>query len=216
MTNQPIPTADPPRARGGPAPVRRSQQQRLAQTRAKLLDATIEILLHDGYAALTTRAVHELAGVSHGAQVHHFPYRIDLVTAAIDELAQRRIGEFAKHVATLPTDPADRAGQLLDLVWEDFSSDVFTVFVKVWVAAADDPELHARLVPIEHDLARSIGEIIRTTAGDLPDTHAAARLPAVLHAIRGLALTQEFEPRDRRGRDPWPELRASLLEILCG
>jgi hypothetical protein len=35
-------------------------------------------------------------------------------------------------------------------------------------------------------------------------------------AVRGLALTEHFEPRGRRRRDPWPDTRATLLEMLFG
>ena len=78
-----------------------SQEERRAETRAKLLDATIECLLEEGYAGTTTRRVAELAGVSQGAQTHHFPYRVDLVAAAIERLAQhgRRVSAARGRLA---------------------------------------------------------------------------------------------------------------------
>src|SRR5690242_5936361 len=69
-----------------PVKTRRTQEQRRAETRAKLLDAAIESLLEVGYAATTTRAVAQRAGVSSGAQTHHFPRRVDLVAAAVEHL----------------------------------------------------------------------------------------------------------------------------------
>ena len=36
-----------------------------------------------------------------------------------------------------------------------------------------------------------------------------------LATVRGLALTERFEPRDRRRRDLWPEVRSALLEALA-
>jgi AcrR family transcriptional regulator len=215
MTIQPMPNTTPSRTRGQQTPPRRTQQERRDETRAKLLDATIESLLEVGYAATSTRRVAELAGVSHGAQVHHFRFRVDLVAAATEELAKRRIAEFRERVAKLPADPARRAAMLLDLVWADFSSSLFTVFVKVWVAAADDPALHARLVPIERELAYRIGETVHELAGELVDAPSwERRLRVVLSALRGLALRESFEPDDRRARDPWPETRETLLELL--
>ncbi len=70
---------------------------------------------------------------------------MDLVTAAVQRLADQRIAEIESSVPDLPPDPHERVSALLDGMWRDYSSDVFTVFVKVWVAAADDPELSARL-----------------------------------------------------------------------
>jgi AcrR family transcriptional regulator len=193
----------------------RRQEERSAETRTKLLEATVESILEVGYAATTTRRVAEVAGVSQGAQTHHFPYRVDLVSAAVEHLAERRIAALRQHAAGLSAAPRERIGVLLDLIWADYSSPLFTVFVKVWVVAADDPELYARLVPVEHRLVQVIGELSRELVGDLARRPKARRLLlTVLSSMRGLALTQQFEPRRGKGSDPWPDLRESMLELL--
>ena len=194
---------------------RHTQEERTAITRAKLLEATIESLLEGGYAATTTRRVAELAGVSQGAQTHHFRYRVDLVAAAIEHLAERRIDDLSRQVRRLEPDPVERLPAVLDLLWADFSGPLFMVFVKVWVAAADDKELHQRLVPIERVLARAIQREVSAMMGDLPHPpDFEARLTIVLATMRGLSLTQRFEPRAERGRDPWPAVRETLISSL--
>ena len=168
-------------------------------------------MLEVGYAGTTTRRVAELAGVSQGAQSHHFPRRVDLVGAAVEHLAARRVGELRELAGDLPAEPSQRVAALLDLIWADFSSPIFTVVVKLWVAAADDPELYARLVPVERQLARAIAAAAEDFGGELvgrPEWTGSLLL--ALSAIRGLALGERFEPRRPR-RDPWPELRAALL-----
>jgi AcrR family transcriptional regulator len=194
---------------------RRTQEERRAETRAKLLDATIESVLEVGYAATTTRRVAELAGVSPGAQSHHFPHRADLVGAAIERLADRRITELHELAGSFPADPYERLEMLLDVLWADFSSSTFTVFVKIWVAAADEPELYARLIPIERRIARATVELAVSLAGDLTDRPGwEDHMQLALTVVRGLALTEQFEPRGRRRRDPWPEIRRTLLEAF--
>ncbi|MCU1678649.1 MAG: betI 15 [Frankiales bacterium] len=196
-------------------PVRRTQEERTAETRGKLLDATIQSVLDVGYAATTTRRVTELAGVSQGAQTHHFPYRVDLVGAAVERLAEQRIAEAAEKARGLPQAQEARGGALLDLLWQDFSSPVFTIFVKLWIAAADDPDLHARLVPVEREVRGRILELAAEFGGDLMKVPGwEGRLTLALSAMRGLALTQAFEPRAKRGRDPWPAMRAELERLL--
>jgi AcrR family transcriptional regulator len=181
------------------------------------MDATITSLLEAGYAATTTRRVAELAGVSQGAQTHHFPYRVDLVTAAVQHLAEQRIASIAARIAELPEDPALRVPELLDLLWIDFSSDIFTVFVKVWVAAADDRELYDRLVPIERVVARAITEHAALhMQGVEVREDAEGRVTTMLATLRGLALWQRFEPRAQRSRDPWPSVRPVLVELVLG
>jgi len=193
-----------------PVPTR-TQEERRAETRGKLLDATLLSLADVGFAATTARRVSELAGVSLGAQTHHFPHRVDLLGAAIEWAAQRRVDELREIAGDLPGGPEERLGALLDIIWNDFSSPTFDVFVKLWVAAADDPDLYARLVPAE---SRLTAEIAALSAEIMPEGIASRRLSMALTTVRGLALTEHFEPRGRRRRDPWPDTRATLLEFL--
>ena len=44
---------------------------------------------------------------------------------------------------------ARRTPGLLDVLWTAFTDELYTVWVKVWIAAADDPELYAALAPLE-------------------------------------------------------------------
>lgn len=196
---------------------RRTQEQRRAETRAKLLDATVASLLKVGVAGTTTRRVSELAGVSMGAQTHHFPHRGDLLSGAAQWIADDRVARLRALAAELPSTASDRLPALLDLLWADFSSDVFTVFVKLWVEAADDPDLYERMVEIEHQLARTITEAALEFMGEFADRPGwESRLLLALSALRGLALTERFEPRERSRRDPWPPLRRALIESLQG
>lgn len=176
-----------------------TQQERRDATRSKLLDATIQSLLDAGYAATTTRRVAELAGVSAGAQTHHFPHRVDLVGAAVERLAEQRI-------AALEDFEANDIRAVLDVLWADFSSDLFAIFVKLWVAAADDPDLYARLVPIERAMTREIAAAI--------PKELRVQATVALATMRGLALTQRYEPTGRRRADAWPQVRPLLERLL--
>jgi AcrR family transcriptional regulator len=201
--------------RSSEADGRRTQEQRRAETRAKLLDATIESLLEVGVGGTTTRRVSELAGVSMGAQTHHFPHRSDLLAAAAERIAEQRVARLRALSRELPRHSSDRLQGLLDLLWADFSSDVFTVFVKLFVEAADDPELYQRMIEIERRLARTITEAAVEFMGELANRSGwEARLLLALSALRGLALTERFEPREQARRDPWPTLREALIESL--
>lgn len=182
--------------------------------RTRLLGATIESLAHDGYAATTLRAVAARAGVSSGAMTHHFPRRTDLIGAAIETLTEQRIAVLRS--AGLPDAPGDRVRAILDLVWQDFSSDVFRVIVKLWVAADDDPELYERLVPMERLLAVEISRSVAALGEDIGEEDIAARITTVLAAIRGLALTDAFEPGRRRPpAKQWALVRPVLERLLA-
>lgn len=128
---------------------RRTQAERSAATQARLLDATIDCLAELGWARTTTTEVVRRAGVSRGAQVHHFPTKDDLVVAAVDHLFVRRTAEFRAAFVGLPPEErtADRA---VDLLWDIFQGPTFAAWLEVVVAARTDERLRAALTPVEH------------------------------------------------------------------
>ena len=63
--------------------------------RARLLEATVDCLVERGFAGTSTTLVSERAGVSRGAQLHHFPTKNDLVVAAVEHLTEVRGAELA-------------------------------------------------------------------------------------------------------------------------
>jgi AcrR family transcriptional regulator len=199
------------------APPRRTQDQRRAETRRRLLDATIECVAELGYAGATTRRIAERAEVSVGAVTHHFQYRVDLVAAAVEELVRRRLVALREALDALPDVRAERVRATLDLLWGDFSGPLFTVMVKLWIAAGDEEELYNRMVPLERLLARAAAKL-QPELGLDPEEGAGiginARYAVVISTLRGLALSRAFEPREGAVRDPWPAYRAELERYL--
>lgn len=151
--------ASPSRA---PRPARRTQAERSAETRARLLDATLDCLVERGWSGTTTTEVAERAGVSRGAELHHFPTRAELVAAAVRHLAERRLAEFARAVAALPAG-SDPVSAGVDLLWSIFSDPLAYALLELVVAARTDEELRASLEPearrVEERLARFSREI---------------------------------------------------------
>ncbi len=78
-----------------PTSPRRSQQERSATTRARVVEATVTSLVELGYAATTISRVQERAGVARGTLLHHFPHRADLLVAVVEDVADRRLHVLA-------------------------------------------------------------------------------------------------------------------------
>jgi AcrR family transcriptional regulator len=196
-----------------PHPTTRTQAERSGRTHARLLAATIECLAEHGYHATTTRRVAATAGVSLGALSHQFPSRLDLIAATLDDAVRRGAGELRGRIdAEVLADPA----RLLDLLWSYFHNELFTVWIKVWLAAAEDEALYARLAPIERRLNRMFAAITADSRPpDVPKDLWTRRLTTSLHALRGLELQLALEPgRAAPRRDPWPVVRAELVATL--
>ena len=172
----------------------RTQEERSASTRGALLDATIDCLVEYGYAGTTTTKVAERAGISRGAQMHHFGQKAPLVVAALLRLAERRRRELLERGARELPDHPDPAAAL-DILWSTFSGPLFTAALELWMAARTDPELAEHLLPAE----REIGRGARQTARELcPGTDPDLALELAANAMRGIALQQLLNPSAAR------------------
>lgn len=125
-----------------------SKAERGAATRARMLDATIASLIELGWSGTSTTEVVRRAGVSRGAQVHHYPTKDDLVLAAIEHLLERRLLEYHAAFDSLPT-TSRTPGIALDLLWDMCAGPTFDAWLELAVAARRDPVLHARFVEVE-------------------------------------------------------------------
>jgi len=127
---------------GGPV------QERSVATRAALLDAALDTLVERGYAATTTIEVARRAGVSRGAQLHHFPSKAALLTAAVEHLLDRRLAEYRDAFAGV--DPnADLLDAGIDLLWSMYQGPTFVAWVELWVAARTDADLRTAVTYME-------------------------------------------------------------------
>jgi AcrR family transcriptional regulator len=147
---------------------RRTQADRTAAMRGRLLDATIACLNDLGYARTSTPEIARRAGVSRGAQLHHFPTKMELVTAAVEHLFTRRHQEFLEAFDRLPAG-TDRAASAIDLLWTMFSGPTFYAWLELAVASRTDPELRTHFTATTDRLM----ETVRGTFRDLfsaPDT----------------------------------------------
>ena len=175
------------------APSRRTQEERSAGTRAALLDSTLELLVEVGYARTTTQAVAARAGLSRGAQLHHFPTRAELVVAAVRHLAEKRLAELALTDAT-----AAGLGRLATL----FTGPLFLAALELVVAARTDPDLRAAVLPFEAEVVHGTRALAARML-DLPLTHPRCKdlVDLTLDLLRGLgvaALLGDSADLDRR------------------
>lgn len=182
------------------------QEERTRAMRLRLLAATVDCLAEHGWAGTSTTLVSQRAGVSRGAQLHHFPTKNDLVVAAVEHLALVRRDELAQAAAALPTG-APRTRAVLEMLGEHFTSDVFVAALELWVAARSAPTLLAALGPFERTTGRETHRLTVTML-DADETQPGARelVQATLDLIRGLGLANTIsDDHARRSRilDRW-------------
>jgi AcrR family transcriptional regulator len=74
-----------------PARKRKSQAERSELTRNRVVEAASQLIRLRGYSGLSTEEISRRAGVSRGAQRHHFPTKNDLMLATLRYLNEKML-----------------------------------------------------------------------------------------------------------------------------
>ena len=192
--------------------IRVPQEERTRAMRARLLEATVESLVERGWAGTSTTVVSQRAGVSRGAQLHHFPTKNALVLAAVEHLSEARRAELRTAAATLPTGPR-RTRAVLGILAEHFTSPIFTAALELWVAARTDAQLLAAVGPLEQRVGREVHRLTVDLLG-VDESRPGTRelVQATLDLVRGLGLANTISD-DRRRRNRILDAWADLLDV---
>ena len=194
---------------GVTATARVPQEERTRAMRSRLLEATVECLVERGYSGTSTTLVSERAGVSRGAQLHHFPTKNDLVVAAVEHLTQIRGAEVAAAVDKLPRG-ARRTRAVLTMLGDHFSSPVFIAALELWVAARTDEVLLAAVGPLEQRVGREVHRLtVEALGADESRPGVRELVQATLDLVRGLGLADTISDDARRRRrilDHWADV----------
>lgn len=194
---------------------RRTQDERSAHTRNALLDATVECLVVDGYANLTTTRIATVAGVSRGAQVHHFPTKAGLVGEAVEHLTMRVLESVTRDLGELRHEQ-DRVERGLDLLWRTFHGKLFQAVLQISIASATNPELAGHARRMERAVREMVQPAARLLFGD------AAEVPgfddALLTAVQtvtGLAVVRQMAGiSDAEMELRWRRTRSQLRRLI--
>jgi AcrR family transcriptional regulator len=202
---------------------RRTQAQRTEDTRRKILDAAVGLLSARGYAGFRTADVSELAGVSRGAQTHHFPSKDDLVVAVVEHVFQR-----ASEQAIVRS----RRSQSVDDALKAMLADSQEFFFSELFLIALDLAIQSRMKAKEQDENKgsAVGDISAATRlpveahwrdaliqSGVPKNVADDLLWLTISIVRGLAvrrLWQHDAPRFKRLFKLWREMVACYLSSL--
>ncbi|VXB94750.1 TetR/AcrR family transcriptional regulator [Nocardioides sp. AX2bis] len=197
------------------APARVPQEERTRVMRARLLEATVECLVERGFAGTSTTLVSQRAGVSRGAQLHHFPTKDALVVAAVEHLSEVRCRELVAAAAALPTGER-RTRAVLGMLADHFTSPVFTAALELWVAARTDPGLLGAVAPLEQRVGRETHRLtVELLGADELAPGVRELVQATLDLVRGLGLADTItDDARRRSRilDEWAGVLDAALK----
>ncbi|GAA4749168.1 TetR family transcriptional regulator [Nocardioides endophyticus] len=196
-------------------PTRVPQEERTRVMRARLLEATVDCLVERGFAGTSTTLVSERAGVSRGAQLHHFPTKNALVVAAVEHLTEKRGAELAAAAASLPEGPRHTRA-VMQMLGDHFASPVFIAALELWVAARTDAHLLAAVGPLEQRVGRETHRLtVELLGADESVPGVRELVQATLDLVRGLGLANTISDDTRRRvriLDTWADTLDTVLK----
>jgi AcrR family transcriptional regulator len=199
------------------APSRAPQQERSRVTQQRLLTATIDCLVEYGWSGATTTVIAERAGVSRGAQLHHYPTRAALVMAAVEYLCELRGAELRLEAAAAldGVRPEQRLDRVIDMLASAFTGPMFVAALELWVAARTDPELRDALIPMEARVGREMHRLtVDLLRADESQPGVREAVQVTLDLLRGLGVANMLTDDSARRAAllaVWKEQLASLL-----
>lgn len=160
-------------------------------TRERLVEAAIDCLAEMGYAATSTNAVCERAGLSRGTQLHHFPSKHELLVGAVEHLLLGQIAQIQADLDVVRSAP-DPVRAVVDRIWASFCGPLYYAAAELWMAARTDPALHAVVYSAErrmgHEIHGAFHDIFPSAIGTSPGFDEA--LNTAIYLMRGLAMTR--------------------------
>jgi AcrR family transcriptional regulator len=184
-----VPSAARPARHSVEVARRRTQAERSEETRTRILKAAANLIRKRGYARFRTAEVAEEAGLSRGAQLHHFPTKDSLVVATLEY-----VFEQAQVLSRRRASAVNRPRDLIEAVIEDarefFFSEHFMVAIDIVLSTSTDQSVRKQILDISRKARRPV-ETAWTgalAASGVPGQLASDIVALTLSLVRGMAL----------------------------
>ncbi len=166
---------------------RKTQQERSADTTARLLEATLDLLHARGFYRVSTAEIAEHAGVSRGALTHHFASKEDIVVAAIER--QLRSSTAVLHRMAADIRRSDRsASEIVDFIWRLMNDRLYYVTMEYMPEARHNEDFRSKILPVVKEFHKGLdavwGELAEQSGMDAG--RALVLMNATMCTIRGL------------------------------
>ncbi|MCW2859860.1 MAG: transcriptional regulator, TetR family [Actinoallomurus sp.] len=153
----------------------------------------MECLVELGWAGTSTTEVARRAGVSRGAQQHHYPTKMLLVAAALEHLLERQRFAYERAFAGLPESERNVEGAL-DLLWTTFRQAPSLALMELAMAARTDETLRDLSIGINERVVQVILETFhRLFPASLDEQVANTLIRSLFATFIGLTLQNSLD-----------------------
>jgi len=192
-----------------------TNQERTAETKQALIDATLEIMWKEGAARTTLSKITRHAGTSGALAFYHFHDRNTLMTAAMRYHFDTLIDAISHGLQKVSKEKStsENIEIILGALWDIFSSKLFAISIENIVEARtniklkedlkdDVVEYHQKFEKLWHKTITSAG----ITGIESPDT-----LNFIVCTIRGLAVQRTLKKNQQYYESIISELKKYLM-----
>lgn len=193
----------------------RTQEERSAASRAKLIESAIQLMRDRGLAATNMNEIARSASLTRGAIQHHFNNRSELILAVIEELDER-IGRGLASIS-IPEEVSglERLSLLLDHVIAATSSGDNIAVFDIWSASRSDPDLRDGTLDLHRQLTDSFRQLWRRNLlGHLDEALIELSFDVALTMSRGAAMGGLLHDRPEEIDRSLVEAKVMLMEFL--
>jgi len=176
---------------------RRSQKERSAETSAKLMGSTIDLLHLQGFSRTTTANIALHAGVSRGALTHHFASREAIISASVADL----LSKTARDLHRFAEEVMERAGssdEIVDYIWRMMNDRLFLVTIEYLPEARHNEDFRQQLLPTVREFHAGLDAVwtaLAIRAGADAD-HTRTVMNATMCLVRGMISQTVLRPND--------------------
>lgn len=197
---------------------RRSQADRSAATRAKVIAAARDVLCVSGYSGATMHAIRDAAGMSLGAIQHQFPTKAKLIAAVAIEFSNYRTEVYVAAIRKGRT-PRESMENLIDANFAMVGRPEMAALLEIHLARRNDPDLEAEVGPSTRRFDRRVRlwtyKILHAAGIEAAEKHQSLQL--LNNAVtRGLTVEYIRNPNGAaidRAIEMW---KVQLLDLIFG
>ncbi len=176
---------------------RRTQAERSAETRLRIITAAARLIGSRGYAQLRTADVADAAGISRGAMLHQFPTKSALVVATLAHVFEAASAKSRARAAAIDP-PDDLIAAVIDDAREFFFNEHFKVALDIVLSTSTDRTVRNQILDVSRKARRPVEAAwgAALAARGVPDTLASDLVALTMGLVRGMAIRALWDDED--------------------
>jgi AcrR family transcriptional regulator len=200
-------------AKAGARP-RRSQAERSEDTKRRILEAAARLIVRKGYAELRVADIAYEAGVSIGAQLHHFQNKDALVIAVIEHCFAEA-SRSSRRRAESGSAPSEIIEDIIDDAMDFFFSEHFLIALNVVLSTLAPSAMRDDVLKISRGARLPVEEAWEKAmvAAGFPKELTAELITLTFCLVRGFAIRRLWDD-DARWQQHCLALWRDMIELL--